>query len=796
MLYDTIKVFYDDFIFENLELAFNNKKDIVIFGKNGSGKSTLSKKLASNNLEEIEYNSHCQFLSGENPVSPAQLKDLKIHVYNSEFQNKYVSFSESNDFEAIVMLGNHKLYQNDLDMNENEKNKLIQKIEECNSQIKLINIEKEEEELKKEFKEDNKWADRQRRIYGNKKNTSVNLNKIEKIHRTSYKQSKDIAEKKLWNYICDIESSRKDSMINKVSLLNEISETIVKIDFNLTETDIINEFVSPDLLTRIKKIGETIINPTPYNEREKRILEVLKEFGPEKLDESIEMTKSRKDYCPTCYSELSNHLKNELSDSINRVIEESNTRTLETEIESVRFNKLKCIQPNENLDISNQNNLNNEIEEYKNQTNNIIRILQNKKRKLYEEVYLDDELLKLKKIISQIISSIKLLIKNIDDYNSRFEKRKMLIDEATELNANLAYYETSYKFGEFEDKKRLYNDFKRKLIRLEEEKQEVEQKINSLIIKMKQTDIALNEINLNLAQIFYDKNRLVLEHADDKYYVKSRGKTVQLNDLSVGEQNIIGLCYFFSIINKNKSTYDLFSDKLLVVLDDPISSFDRENKLGVYNLLSNYFRKIESGNNDSKIIVLTHDMEVFLNIEKILHNLPNNKKTNSMILDREGLQIANNNFKHQYTKNINDIYSFACGKRDDLKDVIGNVMRKVFEAFSTFNYQCGLDELLSKDSIMKKIESVQEREFFQNFMFRLVFHNESHMLDVTKNMTDLNHYSYLTKEEKMYTAKMMIVLLYKLNQDHVCAYINNLKKEGFIIEWTNQINDFSILSKR
>lgn len=195
MLYDTIKVFYDDFIFENLELAFNNKKDIVIFGKNGSGKSTLSKKLASNNLEEIEYNSHCQFLSGENPVSPAQLKDLKIHVYNSEFQNKYVSFSESNDFEAIVMLGNHKLYQNDLDMNENEKNKLIQKIEECNSQIKLINIEKEEEELKKEFKEDNKWADRQRRIYGNKKNTSVNLNKIEKIHRASYKQSKDIAEK-------------------------------------------------------------------------------------------------------------------------------------------------------------------------------------------------------------------------------------------------------------------------------------------------------------------------------------------------------------------------------------------------------------------------------------------------------------------------------------------------------------------------------------------------------------------------------------------------------------------------
>lgn len=600
-------------------------------------------------------------------------------------------------------------------------------------------------------------------------------------------------KKNLWNYICDIESSRRDQKINKENLLKSISEVISKIDFNKSDVEIIEEFIPSNVITKIKTIGKTTINPTPYNEREKRILEVLKNYGAEKLDESIEMTKSPMSFCPTCYSEMSKQLKEELNISISKVIEEENIRALEDEIDSIYFLKLRSLPINEKLDISNQNNLNEEIENYHHQTKIIIDMLHDKKRKLYEEINLDDEVLGLKETISKIVSKIRLLTNNIDGYNKRFRNQQKLIDEAIELNDNLAYFETSFQFNSYEEKRKSVDRLKGELNNLESEKQIVEDKINSLLTKMKKTDIALNEINSNLTQIFYDKNRLQLEHSENKYYVKSRGKTVQLKDLSVGEQNIIGLCYFFSIINKNKSTNDLFSDKLLVVLDDPISSFDRENKIGVYNLLSTYFKKIESGNSDSKIIVLTHDMEVFLNIEKILHNLPNNNKTNAMILDREGLKRADKNLKHQYTKNINDIYDFACGKKDELEDVIGNVMRKVFEAFSTFNYKCGFDSILTDENIMKEIEDNREREFFKNFMFRLVFHNESHMLDITKNITDLNHYSYLSIEEKIYTAKMMIVLLYRLNQTHVTAYVNNLKKDGYIDEWMDQIKSVSIV---
>ncbi|WP_162846371.1 AAA family ATPase, partial [Staphylococcus gallinarum] len=324
MLYDSIKVFYNDFIFENLDLEFNGKKDMIIFGRNGSGKSTLSKKLAFSNIEEIEneYTHDCQFMLNGNVVQTKQLNNLKVHVYNNDFQNKYVSFSESTDFEAIVMLGDQQKYQNDLELYENSKVNLIRNIDECNEKIEIIKLDQEEDKLKKAFKDDNKWADRRRRIYGNKKNSSVNIEIIKKIHNKDYSRDKNTAEKNLWNYICDIESSRRDQKINKENLLKSISEVISKIDFNKSDVEIIEEFIPSNVITKIKTIGKTTINPTPYNEREKRILEVLKNYGAEKLDESIEMTKSPMSFCPTCYSEMSKQLKEELNISISKVIEE------------------------------------------------------------------------------------------------------------------------------------------------------------------------------------------------------------------------------------------------------------------------------------------------------------------------------------------------------------------------------------------------------------------------------------------------------------------------------------------
>ena len=137
---------------------------------------------------------------------------------------------------------------------------------------------------------------------------------------------------------------------------------------------------------------------------------------------------------------------------------------------------------------------------------------------------------------------------------------------------------------------------------------------------VKNTTLALNNINKQLGRVFYESERLKLEQEDGFYYVLSRGRRTKLSSLSTGERNAIGLCYFFSIVNQNQNIDDQYNSPLLLVLDDPVSSFDHEIKLGIYSLLRGEIEKITIGNENSKILILTHDSDVYYNCYKIFED--------------------------------------------------------------------------------------------------------------------------------------------------------------------------------
>lgn len=81
--------------------------------------------------------------------------------------------------------------------------------------------------------------------------------------------------------------------------------------------------------------------------------------------------------------------------------------------------------------------------------------------------------------------------------------------------------------------------------------------------------------------------------------------------MSLGERNIIALCYFFTQILSNQDVGRLYQDEELVVIDGPISSFDFENKIGISSLLKVQANRIVNGNIRSKILFLTHGLSVF-----------------------------------------------------------------------------------------------------------------------------------------------------------------------------------------
>ncbi|MTV59238.1 AAA family ATPase, partial [Streptococcus pneumoniae] len=76
----------------------------------------------------------------------------------------------------------------------------------------------------------------------------------------------------------------------------------------------------------------------------------------------------------------------------------------------------------------------------------------------------------------------------------------------------------------------------------------------------------------------------------------SRGKSVVPSRVSVGERNALALCYFFTEIIQQRELADAYSHEYFIVIDDPISSFDMENKVGITSYLKYCLTRFFKGN--------------------------------------------------------------------------------------------------------------------------------------------------------------------------------------------------------
>ena len=96
---------------------------------------------------------------------------------------------------------------------------------------------------------------------------------------------------------------------------------------------------------------------------------------------------------------------------------------------------------------------------------------------------------------------------------------------------------------------------------------------------------------------------------------------------------------------------------------------------------------------------------------------------------------------------------------------IGNLMRRLLEAFGTFEYQKGIIDLSFDPNLQERIPE-EKRQFFENLMYRLILHEESHSEDHISS-SDVDFYIKNTLEEKIQTAKYILCLIYALNPLHL-----------------------------
>lgn len=386
---------------------------------------------------------------------------------------------------------------------------------------------------------------------------------------------------------------------------------------------------------------------------------------------------------------------------------------------------------------------------------------------------------KIKSHFCAFASSVEALNESIDSYNYKLgqleEEQKALIKEVTilELSKNSAHWDS-------------YEKLRDSLENKEKELQEVEQHITSVtydIISLesalKQFSIAMDKINEALRLVFLSPDRMQLEASqndEDAYAICVRGDRVPLRNLSTGEKNAIAIAYFFSMPYEGKPEHPTFNESMLFVLDDPITSLDRSNEIGIFSLIEKEFTTLKESlaRGTLQVLLLTHNYQVFYAMQHVGESVfP--RRTISWILSDCKLNKPNGSKPaYTYRSLIEDAYDFARLNRDGrikagIRDhEIPNELRRALEEYSWFNFGVGGTGLRKQPLVESKLEELvglhRLSEESKDLILGVLYHNwlnsGSHREENAKSdLVNLNLLDYYDTDEVTKVAKLLLILL-------------------------------------
>lgn len=581
----------------------------------------------------------------------------------------------------------------------------------------------------------------------------------------------------------------KDSLDEIEKEFKHLEEIFLKKDSNFSSKIEKLELIknSKEIEENIQKLLKVKFTKNELTENESKILEYIKN-GQQVFYENVkEYFKKDVDICPYCLRKISEQYRNELVKDIENILNDE-INQYKTKLEDLIIPNIEINETYKEIDEILYKDLVTLIEKYDIQKNKINELIKKKKNNVYEMLTENElENVNISTIINDINTNFERLNTKIEEINNIIENKEKTKQRLILLNKKIYYYKiqddyNNYKkFREEKEKEIANNELIKKNIKT------TKTEITTLNAQKNNIHIALDKLNKYLEYILFDKNRLKLECRDNEYFVKVNGKDVKLKDLSLGERNIISLAYFFTLMLEENNEDSEFEKDSFIVIDDPISSVDSDNKIGIYSFLRMMFYKIIK-NSNSKIICFSHNLEVIFNLEKTFSDIGKAKMT-----IKELRKCKLNEFKYrkynEYSKMLTEIYEFANKEEgyEKLEYTIGNQMRKVLEAYATFNYKKGIENISTTEEILNKIEDESKREYFRNFMYRLILNGDSHMEETVRSYPNNTFFDHIDINEKIITAKSLLVFLYLIDDTHIKMYFSNKKEVENIESWCNQI---------
>ena len=238
------------------------------------------------------------------------------------------------------------------------------------------------------------------------------------------------------------------------------------------------------------------------------------------------------------------------------------------------------------------------------------------------------------------IQQLNVLLSKLESKRQEFvdaiQRRKAILRDLLLINKKIAHLQIGQAYRDYLKQQREMSAAEAKLQTKQKEVNETSEHLKALELQKSNVGLAIENINNALDYVFFSHGRLSIELKNDKYYLKSNGNDVKPKSVSLGERNIIALCYFFTQILSNQDIGRLYQDEELVVIDDPISSFDFENKVGISSFLRYQTHKIIKGNAKSKILFLTHDLSTFSDLQKIADEMEKSFKKQKLGVSVKG----------------------------------------------------------------------------------------------------------------------------------------------------------------
>ena len=286
-------------------------------------------------------------------------------------------------------------------------------------------------------------------------------------------------------------------------------------------------------------------------------------------------------------------------------------------------------------------------------------------------------------------SDFTLANKIIQKHNNKSEYYEQSIKSAQHLIERHLISLCIPEIKKFEDK---INEQNLEIINKQDSNIKLDKQIEKLEKKIRNSLIAAELINKDITFIM-GRNELKFIRNPIGYQITRNGQLAE--HLSKGEENAIALIYFFnSFLN-----IDTDIKNTIVVLDDPISSFDSNF---YYNAISYISEKTKEA---GQLFIFTHKFSVFKDFTLMynggLHKYLIKRENMKPVLQNEDSLISE--YYDEYAYLFKQIYQFVKRPPNNPSEflIYPNIARRLLEGFLAF-------KLPNNDTSYNKVQQLEE----------------------------------------------------------------------------------------